>query len=200
MMPSMEAAQRKKKVMTPADYDAQRRVERRAMARLRRGSEGDDVNFLNITAMMDMMTILLVFMLKSLSTQNSNVTMSDQLSLPNSGTTSKATDTLSVTITKSAVLVDGEPVVPVHLGTVDSSYKSGGGTGLIITPLFNNLKNHATMHKMLAQTSKTAGAFEGELTIIADKTTPYRLITEVLYTAGEAEYGKYRLVVLEKER
>jgi biopolymer transport protein ExbD len=36
------------------------------------------------------------------------------------------------------------------------------------------------------------------LTIIADKTTPYRLLTEVMYTAGKAEFQKYRLVVLQK--
>ena len=198
MMPHMEAAQARKKGPVQVDRDAQRRAERRALARMRRSVDTDEVNFLNITAMMDMMTILLVFMLKSLSTQNSNITMSDQLTLPQSGTTSKAQESISVTITKSAVLVDGDPVVPVHLGNVDSSYKSGGGTGLVITPLYNNLKNHATMHKMLA--TRGGGPFEGEITIIADKTTPYRLITEGLYTAGEAEYGKYRLVVLSKEQ
>jgi biopolymer transport protein ExbD len=198
MMPHMEAAQAKRKDLSQAERDAQRRAERRALARMRRGIDTEEVNFLNITAMMDMMTILLVFMLKSLSTQNSNITMSDQLTLPTSATTSNPAESISVTITKTAVLVDGDPVVPVHLGNVDSSYKSGGGTGLVITPLFNNLKNHATMHKLLA--SRSGGSFEGEITIIADKTTPYRLITEVLYTAGEAEYGKYRLVVLKREQ
>ena len=37
--------------------------------------------------------------------------------------------------------------------------------------------------------------FEGEIVLIADHGTPYRLISEVLYTAGQAEYSKYRLLV-----
>jgi hypothetical protein len=40
--------------------------------------------------------------------------------------------------------------------------------------------------------------FKGELVLIADQTIPYRMVSEVLYTAGQAEYGKYRLVVLKK--
>jgi biopolymer transport protein ExbD len=193
----MDAAPHAKKAAALAP-ETLHRLGRRAMTRLRRRYDESDVNFLNITAMMDMMTILLVFMLKSFTASNSNITLTDQLALPSSGTSTEAAESISVTITKNAVLVDGDPVVPVFRGTIDSSYKSGGGTGLLITPLFNNLKNRATMHKMLV--AKQGGTFEGELTIVADKTTPYRIITEILYTAGEAEYGRYRLVVLEKER
>lgn len=194
----MDAGRRKDKSHDNAAADTSRRAERRARMRLRRSFEGEDVTFLNITAMMDMMTILLVFMLKSMASSNSNLTLSDELALPASGTSSKISEALSITITKNAVVVDGDPVVPVHKGVVDPTYRAGGGSGLVITPLYNHLKNRATMHKLLA--ARLGGTFEGELTIVADKTTPYRLITEVLYTAGEAEYSKYRLVVLEKER
>jgi biopolymer transport protein ExbD len=31
--------------------------------------------------------------------------------------------------------------------------------------------------------------------IIADGTTPYRLLLEVLFTAGQAEFGKFHLMV-----
>jgi len=34
------------------------------------------------------------------------------------------------------------------------------------------------------------------IVVIADQSTPYRLLSEVLYTAGQAEFGKYRLMVL----
>ena len=39
----------------------------------RRNAVGHEVNFLNITAMMDMMTIILVFLLKSLSASSANL-------------------------------------------------------------------------------------------------------------------------------
>ena len=36
--------------------------------------------------------------------------------------------------------------------------------------------------------------FEGDILVIADQSTPYRLLSEVLYTAGQAEFAKYRLM------
>ena len=34
-----------------------------------------------------------------------------------------------------------------------------------------------------------------EAVIVADTTTPYRLLIEVLFTAGQSEFGKYHLMV-----
>ena len=36
------------------------------------------------------------------------------------------------------------------------------------------------------------------MTIIADKTVTFRLLTEVLYTAGKAQYDKYKFAVIKK--
>ena len=38
--------------------------------------------------------------------------------------------------------------------------------------------------------------FDGLLTVVAHQETPYRLLTEVLYTAGQAEFQKFRFAVL----
>ena len=42
--------------------------------------------------------------------------------------------------------------------------------------------------------------FKGLLTIIADRRVPFRLLTEVLYTAGQAEYGAYKFAVIKEEQ
>jgi len=194
----MDTAQTKKGTPIVVDPGASQRADRRALWRLRRSYGGDDVQFLNITAMMDMMTILLVFMLKTLSSQSSNVTLSDQLSLPLSGTADQFQESVSVTITRSSILVEGDPIVGVKRGVVDSSDKAGGdANALIITPLSVNLKKRSTYYKLLAKAK--GQRFEGALTLIVDKSTTYRLLTEVMYTAGDAEYRMYRLIVLNKD-
>ena len=35
--------------------------------------------------------------------------------------------------------------------------------------------------------------------VLVDKTTPYRLLTEVLYSAGQAEFKNYHLVVKSRQ-
>ena len=189
----------KKRPPTTAELDAMRRADRRALWKLRQRVDTEEVNFLNITAMMDMMTILLVFMLISFTTQTSTITQSDQLSLAASSTAKEVQESVSVTLTKSAILVEGNPVVNVHGGSIDASDKqSGDVNGLVITPLLAALQQRAKLDKRIAQMKNTV--FEGAATIVADKGTPYRLLTEVMYTAGEAEYKKYRLIVLQKRQ
>ena len=35
--------------------------------------------------------------------------------------------------------------------------------------------------------------------LVADQTTPYRLLTEVIYSCGQAGYANYRLLVLKSK-
>jgi biopolymer transport protein ExbD len=184
---------------TIEEMDKQRRADKKALMRLRARIDAEDVNFLNITAMMDMMTILLVFMLISFSSESANITQSDQLRLASSGTAKEVVESVSVTLTKSAILVEGNAIADVHDGAIDASDKqSGDVNGLVITPLLNALVARAELDKKIADMK--GEMFEGAATIIADKATPYRLLTEVMYTAGEAQYKKYRLIVLQKKQ
>jgi biopolymer transport protein ExbD len=40
--------------------------------------------------------------------------------------------------------------------------------------------------------------FDGTAMVMVDKTVPYRLLTEVLYSAGQAEFRNYHLVVIRR--
>jgi biopolymer transport protein ExbD len=113
---------------------------------------------------------------------------------PKSSSEIKAKTSLLITITKKAILVDDTAVAPIKKGVVDSSLKRDGQSGFLIMPLMDILEKHASRLKKLEKMKYTK--FEGEVIIIADQSTPYRLLSEVLYTAGQAEFGKYRLLVL----
>jgi biopolymer transport protein ExbD len=158
--------------------------------------EPDSVSHLNITPMMDMMTILVVFFLKSFSVSSENINLDpDEIMLPRSSSELKPHQAVKLTITRRAILVEDDPVAAVKKGEVDSSIKRDGQSSYLITPLLNLLQKHATRLKELER--RKMGKFEGEVVVIADQNTPYRLLSEVLYTAGQAEFGKYRLMVLQ---
>ena len=72
-----------------------------------------ETNFLNITAMMDMMTIILVFLLKSMSASTASVPQSDDLRIPNTSlTTEAAQEGLVVMVSKTHITVDDNVVLP----------------------------------------------------------------------------------------
>jgi len=160
----------------------------------RKLAEPDVVKDLNITPMMDMMTIILVFLLKTFSSSTSTITFDQNLQVPKSITQLKPKEAVSVTITKKIVLVEGDAIAPINNGKVDPAVKRDGENGYYITPLVDVLEKHARKEKKVAEL--TGQKFEAQLMLVADQTTPYRLLTEVLYSCGQAGYANYRLLVL----
>lgn len=170
-----------------ATETARKRQERRG----RRLPDAD--GGLTINSLMDAMTIILVFLLINYSVDPLKVDFPD-LQLPASTTDINPEQTAAVVITEKSIIVSDKQVVPIKDGLVDKVFKSGDETSLQIEPLFEALNNEASNQKQIAQLR--GGKFQGLLTVIADRKVPYRLLTEVLYTAGQAEFAKFKFAVL----
>jgi biopolymer transport protein ExbD len=171
----------------------------------RRVAEGDSIAYLNLTAMMDMMTILLVFLIETMSITTSPLNISVALSM-SSTHAPEPEQAKTLTIAKSAILVEGLPVVKVLNGDVDPSEKTNGQFGVEIGKLRTNLSEH---HEALYLHAAPGEEPSHELTIIADKDIPYRLLYTVMFTAGRASaknhpdgpgFQKYRLIVTRSEQ
>jgi biopolymer transport protein ExbD len=163
----------------------------------RKLEEPEVIKDLNITPMMDMMTIILVFLLKSFSSSASTITFDSNLQVPKSSTQLRMKLALAITVTKKVILVEGDAIAPINLGRVDPTVKRDGENGYYITPLVDILEKHAKREKKVAEL--TGQKFDAQLMIIADQTTPYRLLTEIFYSCGQAGYANYRLVVLKSK-
>ncbi len=196
---------------------AQRLEFKKALRRVRRKARErqGEIKELNITAMMDMMTIILVFLLKSWSSSSTTIEMNNQLQPPTSTTQLHPEDTLTITISQKGILVADKPVVILTstetlpgcpgplcgVGVkVDPKFKEGNSDdSLVISPLLDKLTKEADRLKYIAQYN-SAQPFTGRVTIICDRWVPYRLLTEVLYTAGRAQFGQYKFLVLTNEK
>jgi len=163
----------------------------------RKLAEPEVIKDLNITPMMDMMTIILVFLLKTFSASSSTLTFDQNLKVPSSTTQLKPKEAISVTVTKKVILVEGDGIAPIAGGRVDPAVKRDGENGYYITPLVDILEKHARKEKKVAEL--TGIPWEAQLMLVADQTTPYRLLTEVLYSCGQAGYANYRLLVLKSK-
>ena len=171
---------------------------------IRRNARDPEIDFLNITAMLDLMTIILVFLLKSMASSSASIPQSKDLALPISVmTTEPAQEGVVVLISKTQILVgeDTNPVVvlpsreSLAQSGVDAKYKRSGPNDLFIVPLANAL-SHARDTDKAIRAAKGLDTSTSEAVIVADATTPYRLLIEVLFTLGQSEFGKYHLMVL----
>jgi biopolymer transport protein ExbD len=166
----------------------------------RKGSRTEKHEYpLNITAMMDMMTIILVYLLKSYSSDPGNITTSNDLQLANSSSRFRVEEAVPVAISKKSIMVNDRIVAPVENGKVASTYKDRNqDNSYLITPLMAAMKAEAEKQKNIAKYNKSK-EFKGLVLIVGDKMVPYRLLTEVLYTVGQAEFGQYKFVVTVNE-
>jgi len=169
----------------------------------RRNQREPEIDFLNITAMLDLMTIILVFVLKSLATSTTAIPQNEDLQLPGSFLTKEpGEDGVIIRISKTQITVgeDAEPVVTyadIHqLGQtgLDARFKRNGPNDLFIMPLSTILQRYRENDKRFRE-AKGKDASTSDAIIIADETTPYRLLFEVLYTAGQCEFGHYHLLL-----
>ncbi len=172
-------------------------VNRVVRAKLRRRAEPEHFG-LNIYPMMDMLTILLVYMMAIFATSSAAaVQESSELKIPYSTSKVELSDAISVQISRSGVVVDGKSVLELRNGIVDPSLKQGGSSGFLITPLYRTLGEIRDRKKRTAQRFANQ-PFVGDVQIIADKRTPYRTLSEVIYTLGQTEFKNLRFVVNKK--
>jgi biopolymer transport protein ExbD len=172
---------------------------------IRRNATEPEINFLNITAMLDIMTIILVFLLKSLGESSNAIPQSDDLRLPGSVAKSDPhQEGVTVTISKSQILVGDQRIVTlpgresqVQTG-VGTQHKRNGPNDLYIVPLGNVLQT-ARRTDVALRRAKGLDTSGSEAIIIADRTTPWRLFIEVLFTLGQSEFGKYHLMVIQSK-
>ncbi|MEZ4239668.1 MAG: biopolymer transporter ExbD [Myxococcota bacterium] len=156
--------------------------------RHRRKIPGESISHLNLTPMMDIMTILLVFLVKSYEAAPENITVTDSLKPPVSTVKVAVAPATKLTVTKDEILVEDHPVMALT--------DVGGGEQVTIPALRDALVERADH---LRAVERRGGApFDGRLMVVADQTTPYAVLTAVLLTAGEAKYAEYKLVVMQK--
>lgn len=174
----------------------QRERDKKREKRLKK-RDSDDAGPVNINSLMDIMVIILVFLLKSYGDEPVKV-VGEDLKAPKSTTELTPEDTTTITVSQRAILVNNKKSVDVKNGGVDGSQKKGGDSSLNIQPLFDDLTESIKRKKR--ETKLLGQDYEPMATIIADQSTPYRLLTEVMYTAGQAELNQFKFAVIRTER
>jgi biopolymer transport protein ExbD len=184
----------------PAGLAVYKRELRKAIAK---NKVEPEITFLNITAMMDMMTIILVFLLKSLSTSTASLPQSTDLQLPKSVLTTEPDsepEGLPVIVSKSQIIVGETVVCPVPPDAaqygVEAKYKRGSRNDYFIVPLGSALQSWRDTDKRIRMATGKDPT-HSEAILIADVSTPYRLLTEVMYTLGQTEFAKFHMMVLQ---
>lgn len=150
-----------------------------------------------VTSMMDMFTIILVFLLNFLDPAASP---SDDLQLPASTTDAPATEGRTLTVGPKGIQVEGDVLIPLVAGVGGLALPEGTSReGRTIVPLYERLSALAPIE---AAPSSEGGpektASDAALRIECDRGVPFSLLGDVLFTAGQAGFDQFRFVVIDE--
>ena len=160
--------------------------ESRRMKRMERRNSRRHAS-LNLIPMLDVLSVLVFFLLF----HSFNGDMPEQrLALPQSVVETRPRGTVAVSVTPEAVLIQGEPVAK----TADL-YDDRIGTVREVTDRLAEIER--SMNNGTGRTT-SAEAETREITLLADKTIPFKVLKKVMTSCTASGYGKISLAVIQK--
>ncbi len=136
-----------------------------------------------LTSLIDVMTFLLVFLIKSFSVQGDVITPSTDLELPLSSTNTPPHPAATIEITKTNVIADGKILSP--LTAADRS-------DLLLLPGV-----YKWMSLLHSRSSDTAASHD--VLIQADREIEYAALKRVMYSCSKAGFIDFTILAIQKE-
>ncbi len=144
-----------------------------------------------LTPLVDMFTILLVFLLMSYSTGGQLMYMARNILMPESISREQLEPAVEVAVAKDRVYVDGRVVIE-DLGRWYTEKK------LLMPALYEVLKRKALKFKEMER-QVPLFHFAGKITIQADRAIPFHVLKKILYTADRADFPHISLAVFQRD-
>ena len=143
-----------------------------------------------MTSLMDILTCLLLFVLKSVVMEGEVISPAPGVSLPESSSNRPAQASIAIAIFDDVVMMDGEVIASVS--------KETKSRDLIITPLALRLRDAHAKSEEIAKLRGETEEFRGKAAIQGDKEIPFSILQRVMYTCSQNGYEEISLAVLEK--
>jgi len=151
------------------------------MSRSKKKSPG-----LNLVSLMDIFTILVFFLLVN-SSSTEVMEPPKVISLPDSVVEKKPRETVVVLVTPEEILIMGEPVI-----STEDALK-------LKTPVIAAVQSELVVQRENIIGIATKKVVESkEVTVLADKTIPFKLLKKIMSSCTAAGYGKISLAVIQK--
>jgi biopolymer transport protein ExbD len=168
---------------------------------------------LQLTSMMDILIIIVIFLLKSYHSEISSFNSTSKIKLPFSISQTIPPESLQVIVTPEAMTLENERILDFLSNKnqeanaqLNYEFKSSDldETGKRIIPLYDALMKERHKTELLLAHSKAQMEgrplpFEGILAIQADKQIKYETLRKMMYTSAAAGFKVFRFLAMKRE-
>jgi biopolymer transport protein ExbD len=142
-----------------------------------------------LTSLVDLMTVIVVYLVQSFSTEGQIITVSKDLTLPESSAKKPPVLNVNIIVTNKYVLAED-----VKVANVDDVLSTDD---MVIPQLYEWLGTRREMTEKIEKYS-TKTKFKGDVTIQGDKRIRFRLLKKIMYTCGQQGFNNFNLAVQSK--
>ena len=142
---------------------------------------------LNLTSLMDVFTVLVFFLMVNSSATVETLQQPKQIKLPDSVVETKPRETVTIMVSPEVVVVQGEAVISTPELLDDS-----------VTEVSEITEKLEQLESNIIGISTKAVAEGKEVTVLADKSIPFKVLKKIMSTCTASGYGRISLAVVQK--
>ena len=148
---------------------------------------------LNLTSMVDMLTILVVFLLQTFSASGELLSVQKNITLPDAQNFAALEAAPIIAVSKDSVTLNGFPVADADELNAENT------ADWKITKLHDDLVTLKNNYQLL-HPGNGADGFKGDVIVQADKNVDFKVIKKVMYSCSLAEYRNVNFAVQQAKK
>ena len=152
----------------------------------------------DITSLLDILVILLVFLIQSYNTSGVVVNIPEGITLPTSASLSPNEPGVILQVSADKIWVDDTLVLDQTTTPKPQNVYDHGGRRIV--PLFNKLASMRETALQIEKAAPNAKKFQGIINLVIDQNIKYSTMKQLMYTSAEAGYLKFKFVVMGEEQ
>lgn len=169
-------------------------LKKKKAAKAARRDKPEEKAALSITSLMDVVSIIVVYLLKNYGTDPVVIQPTAGQKIPMASADTPILEGTPIYVTQRGITFGSKVVVQLD---ENGDVKAEDLKAHSIVPLYDLMAEEADKSKQMA-TAKNE-EWEGTLIFVGDQQLKFNTLVQVLYTAGQAEFTKYAFCVIQRD-
>ena len=158
----------------------------------RRGKK-EEQGALNLTSLMDVVSIIVVYLLKNYGADPVVIMPTAGQKVPMSVADSPIQDGIPVYIAQRSITFGSKKIVQID---ENGDIEAGAVQNHLIGPLYDAMAEEADKAKQMAA-AQGQEEWSGRVILVGDQSLKFSTLVDVMYTAGRAEFREYAFCVIQ---
>jgi biopolymer transport protein ExbD len=166
---------------------------KKAAKKAARRNKPEEQGALNLTSLMDVVSIIVVYLLKNYGADPVLIMPTAGQKVPMSFADSPIQDGIPVYIAARSITFGSKKIVQID---ENGDIEAGAVQNHLIGPLYDAMAEEADKSKQMAAAQGNE-EWSGRVILVGDQSLKFSTLVDVMYTAGRAEFREYAFCVIQ---